>query len=194
MRRLLLAGEGYRRFRRTVARGPQKPLASRDDTARQPVEDTEEERSRMGATSPIDESSLTGMGVEIVPSPIVLSVPADPNVSRIARLTASAIASLAGCTMDDLLNVKIAVSEAIIVLVEHGDDNLIELTFDAAPGRFGLTARSEIAEFDPEHASLALCRVVLEDVSRSYDISWSGGTAVITIDVGLSDDQLPNDE
>ena len=122
----------------------------------------------MGATSPIDESSLTGRSVESVPSPIVLTVPADPNVSRIARLTASAIASLAGCTMDELQNVKIAVSEAIIVLVEHGDGKPIELGFDAAPGRFGVTAKSEIAEFDPQHASLALCRVVLDDVSRRY--------------------------
>jgi anti-sigma regulatory factor (Ser/Thr protein kinase) len=121
-----------------------------------------------------------------VPSPIALTLPSDPNVSRIVRLTASAIASLAGCTMDELQNVKIAVSEAIIVLVEHGDGRPIELIFDVERGRFRVTARSPIAEFDPKHPSLALCRVVLEDVTRQYSIDWGDGVASIGLDVALT--------
>lgn len=123
-----------------------------------------------------------------VPTPIALTLPSDPNVSRIARLTASAIASLAGCTMDELQNVKIAVSESIIVLVEHGDGQPIDLTFDVEPGRFGLVARSAIAEFDPEHSSLALCRVVLDDVTRRYEIGWADGSAEIALDIALTTD------
>jgi hypothetical protein len=144
----------------------------------------------VGATSPIDESAMMA-GLEpaenaLVPSPISLRLPSDPNVSRIARLTASAIASLAGCTMDELQNVKIAVSEAIIVLVEHGDGRPVDLVFDVQQGRFGVTARSEIAEFDPDHASLALCRVVLDDVTRQYAIDWNDGVAAITLDIELT--------
>lgn len=131
-------------------------------------------------------AGLATSGDAGVPSPITLTMPSDPNVSRIARLTASAIASLAGCTMDELQNVKIAVSEAIIVLVEHGDGRPIELVFDGEPGRFGVVARSQIAEFDPDHTSLALCRVVLDDVTRQYSIDWSDGVASINLDVELT--------
>ena len=123
-----------------------------------------------------------------VPSPITLTLPSDPNVSRIARLTASAIASLAGCTMDELQTVKIAVSEAIIVLVEHGGGQPVELSFDVEPGRFGVTARSAIEAFDPDHSSLALCRVVLDDVTSRYSIDWADGTAAIGLDIALTSD------
>jgi Histidine kinase-like ATPase domain len=143
----------------------------------------------LSATSPIDESAMTAglpPTTAAVPSPIALTLPSDPNVSRIARLTASAIASLAGCTMDELQNVKIAVSEAIIVLVEHGEGHPVDLVFDVEQGRFGVTARSPITDFDPDHASLALCRVVLDDVTRRYSIDWDGGVASITIDLELT--------
>ena len=80
------------------------------------------------------------------------------------------------------------VAQAIIVLVEHGEGQPIELTFDVEPGRFGVVARSAIGAFDPDHSSLALCRVVLDDVTRRYDIGWADGGAEISLDIALTTD------
>jgi anti-sigma regulatory factor (Ser/Thr protein kinase) len=134
----------------------------------------------------VTETATTGGERAASLSPIELRVPADPVMSRIARLTASGVASLAGCTLDELQNVKIAVSEALIILIEHGDGERIDLEFDAEPGTFKMTARSLITDFDPQHSSLELCRVVLDDVSDSYSIDWRDGTASISVLLPLS--------
>jgi hypothetical protein len=118
--------------------------------------------------------------------PVHLSVPADPAMSRIARLTASGVASLAGCTLEELQNVKIAVSEVLIILIERGDGNRIDLEFQIMPVCFRLTARCEIPNFEPDHPSLALCRAVLEDVSHDYSVDSTNGVAEISVELVLS--------
>ena len=58
--------------------------------------------------------------------PIVLVLPPRPELSRVARLASSALASIAGCTVDEIEDIKIAVSEVLLALIEHGAGNPIE--------------------------------------------------------------------
>ena len=69
-------------------------------------------------------------GAATVVGPVRLSVPPEPSMSRVARLAASGLASLAGCTVDEIEDIKIAVSEVLIALIEHGDGARVDLDLD----------------------------------------------------------------
>ncbi|MHB1091084.1 MAG: hypothetical protein ACYC0U_08520, partial [Ilumatobacteraceae bacterium] len=62
--------------------------------------------------------------------PVEIRVPPDPSLSRVLRLAASGMASLAGFTVDEIEDIKIAVSEVLIALIEHGDSQSVEMQFE----------------------------------------------------------------
>lgn len=119
----------------------------------------------------------TGLG------PIMLSMPADPRVARVARLAASAYASLVGCTVDEIDDIKIAVSEVLIALVEHGSGDIVELEFRAEPTSFEVQGVTSAGGFDLADPDLALCRTVLADVCTSHHIELIEGSATIQASV-----------
>jgi anti-sigma regulatory factor (Ser/Thr protein kinase) len=51
--------------------------------------------------------------------PVVISVPAEPAMSRVLRLAAGGVASLADYSIDEIDDIKIAVSEIFIALIEQ---------------------------------------------------------------------------
>jgi len=139
--------------------------------------------------------------------PVRLSVPPDPSLSRVARLAASGLASLAGCTVDEIEDIKIAVSEVLIALIEHGDGARVDLEFDlefevegegkgevagastageTASGTVGASAvfvvrgSSPVSSLDLDHPDLVLCRTVLAGVCASSEIELVDGQARIT--------------
>lgn len=67
-----------------------------------------------------------------------LSVPAEPEFARLARLTAASIAGRAGFTYEEVEDVRIGISEACTVLLgrplEAGDDLLPLLDDPIEPG------------------------------------------------------------
>lgn len=117
---------------------------------------------------------------------VVLQVPAEPTMSRVARLTASAVASLAGCTIDQLEDIKIAVSEVLIALVEHGNGDSIDLTFVQGEGDFVVTGRTLADEFDTDNLDLRLCRTVLAGVCSSHSLHTRSGVAEISATVPIT--------
>ncbi len=140
------------------------------------------------------EVSTAGSGTVI--GPVRLSVPPEPSMSRVARLAASGLASLGGCTVDEIEDIKIAVSEVLIALIEHGEGAAVELEFElveqgrpTADGPLGTSnafvvrGRSEVSVFDLAHPDLVLCRTVLEGVCASHDIRLVDGTARISASV-----------
>lgn len=114
---------------------------------------------------------------------VLLQVPAEPTMSRVARLTASAVASLSGCTIDQLEDIKIAVSEVLIALVEHGNGDSIDLTFEHGEGDFVVTGRTLADDFDTENLDLRLCRTVLAGVCSTHSLNTRSGVAEISATV-----------
>jgi hypothetical protein len=111
--------------------------------------------------------------------PVRVELPPVSTMSRIARLTATGVASMAGFTIDEIDDINVIVSEVMVALVEHGAHDTIAVTFDVTDGCFTVGGVTELADFDLDHPDLALCRTVLAAVSTSYGIESDGMRAEI---------------
>jgi hypothetical protein len=101
--------------------------------------------------------------------PIDLRLPADPLMSKVLRLTASGIASLGGFDVAEIEEIKLAVSEVLIALVEHGSGPHVEVRFLLATGEFVIHGSTPIgSSFDLGHADLNLSQIVLADVCSEH--------------------------
>ena len=102
--------------------------------------------------------------------PVVVRLPPDPTLSRVLRLTASGVAGMAGYSVDEIDDIKIAVSEVLLALIEHGAGQPIEVEFAAEQEAFVVRAHTPIDSYDTDHPDLALCRTVLAGVCSSHGI------------------------
>jgi anti-sigma regulatory factor (Ser/Thr protein kinase) len=115
--------------------------------------------------------------------PVEVRVPPDPSLSQVLRLAASGMAMLAGFTIDDIEKIKVAVSEVLIALIEHGGGNPIDVHLDVDGRSFNVRARTSAAVFDPEHPDLELSRAVLADVADDHGIAVVNDEALIWVAV-----------
>jgi anti-sigma regulatory factor (Ser/Thr protein kinase) len=111
--------------------------------------------------------------------PVSLNLPPDPSLSRVVRLAASGVASLADCTVDEIDDIKIAVSEVLIALIEHGSGNPIELKLGVDDGTFLVAGSTQATSFDIDNPDLVLCRRVLGGVGAEHGVELSDGVARI---------------
>ncbi len=111
--------------------------------------------------------------------PVRLEVPPLSGMSRLARLTGTGVASMAGFTIDEIDDINVMVSEVMVALVEHGAQSTIAVTFDVAAGCFTVRGATDLVDFDLDHPDLALCRTVLAAVSTSHGIEGTGPRAEI---------------
>lgn len=111
--------------------------------------------------------------------PVRLEVPPLSGMSRLARLTGTGVASMAGFTIDEIDDINVMVSEVMVALVEHGARSTIAVTFDVADGCFTVRGATDLVDFDLDHPDLALCRTVLAAVSTSHGIQGTGPRAEI---------------
>jgi hypothetical protein len=102
--------------------------------------------------------------------PVVLRLPPEPTLSRVLRLAASGIAGLAGFTVDEIEDIKIAVSEVLLALIEHGGGESIDVQFMVEDHSFTVRGQTVVESFDTEHPDLALCRTVLAGVTTQHGI------------------------
>jgi anti-sigma regulatory factor (Ser/Thr protein kinase) len=100
----------------------------------------------------------------------MLRLPPDPALSRVLRLAASGIAGMAGFTVDEIDDVKIAVSEVLLALIEHGSGELIEVEYSVEAHSFMVRGKTETNTFDVDHPDLVLCRTVLASVCNDHGI------------------------
>ena len=111
--------------------------------------------------------------------PVVVRVPPDPSLSQVLRLAASGMASLAGFTVDEIEKIKVAVSEVLIALIEHGGGGPIDVRLEVDGHSFNVRARTSVAAFDPDDPDLDLSRTVLADVTDDHGIALVDDEALI---------------
>ena len=114
-----------------------------------------------------------------VVGPVLLELPPQTAMSRVARLTASGVASLAGFTIDAIEDINVMVSEVMVALVEHGARSAITISFEFTDGIFTVRGSTDLVDFDTNHPDLALCRTVLEAVSTRHGIEGTSERAEI---------------
>jgi serine/threonine-protein kinase RsbW len=106
---------------------------------------------------------------------ILLTLPAQPRMVRVARLTASAVASFADLTVDDIDDLKIAVDEACVVLLEHGGGGPVELAFSFEPGSVQVRGRTAGSDADLESDEVRLASRILDVVADNFELAALAG-------------------
>jgi len=77
---------------------------------------------------------------------------------------------MAGFTVDEIDDVKIAVSEALLALIEHGAGESIEMEFSIEGSSFMVRGKTATKTFNVDHPDLVLCRTVLSSVCNEHGI------------------------
>lgn len=111
--------------------------------------------------------------------PVAIALPPDPALSRVLRLAASGIAAMGGFTIDEIEDIKIAVSEVLLALIEHGGGAPIGVQFLVEDRSFTVRGHTEVEEFDLDHPDLVLCRTVLAGVCSRHGIEHVDGNVQI---------------
>jgi hypothetical protein len=133
---------------------------------------------------------------DVAIGPVVLHLPADPHLSRVLRLAAGGVAAMGNFTVDEVEDIKIAVSEVMLALIEHGGGLPIDVqlcVYDDHRGEaFHVVASTRADQLDVNHPDLLLCSTVLEGVCTAHGIDVIDGEAVIWAAVAHSgDDSAP---
>ncbi|MEO6156241.1 MAG: hypothetical protein ABIQ39_01275 [Ilumatobacteraceae bacterium] len=111
--------------------------------------------------------------------PVMLQVPSDARMGRVARLAASSLAAMARMTIDELEDVKIVVSEVLAALIEHGDGDDITIRFDVADHRLDVSGYTTAIEFAVDGAEIALSATVLAAIASEHSIGHREGQLLI---------------
>lgn len=115
----------------------------------------------------------------VVVGPIELRLPPVPALSRVLRLAASGIASLVGITVDKIEDIKIAVSEVLLALIEHGAGEPVDVQFNVDRTLFTVRASTAAATLDTSHPDLMMCRQVLAEVCARHSVDLVGANIEI---------------
>jgi hypothetical protein len=116
--------------------------------------------------APVEQRSSAAGGC----GPIEIRLPADPLLVPTIRLAASGMASNARCTVDEIDDIKLAVSEVLLTLIEHASAHSLAIALQTSDREFAVTGRAATDHFDPDHPDLGLSRVVLAEVCSTHSI------------------------
>ncbi len=122
---------------------------------------------------------------------VKLSVPAEPRFARSIRMLAANLAVVAGLSIDDVEDVRMAAEEGFVYASATTDDAL-EVTFGVSEGEvdmaFSLGDREPQAEqYAP--GSFSYVELILAAVSDEYEVDDEAGTLRVTKRT-LTDDEL----
>lgn len=89
--------------------------------------------------------------------PVELRVPPDTQLSRVVRLAAGAVASMAGFDVDLIEDTKLTVSEVVLALIELGSGGVVDISVEADGSVLAIRASSATERVDLEDPDLTLC-------------------------------------
>jgi anti-sigma regulatory factor (Ser/Thr protein kinase) len=124
---------------------------------------------------------LSSAGSTATSGPITLTLPPIATMARVGRLTASSIASLSDMTIDDIDDIKIAVSEMITVLIQSGSRTTITLRFETSATEFAVEASTPTPANDLGRNDLALAIAVLDSVADEHHVASTDDRMMIRI-------------
>jgi len=113
--------------------------------------------------------------------PVTLVIPPLAAMVRVGRLTASSIASLGDMSVDDIDDIKIAVSEMITLLIQSGGRSAVTLRFEAENNSFVAEASTPASSLDLGRNDLALATAVLDAVADSHEIAFAQDRIMIRV-------------
>ena len=113
--------------------------------------------------------------------PVTLILPPVATMVRVGRLTASSIASLADMSIDDIDDIKIAVSEMITLLIQSGSRSTITLRFETTADAFSVEASTPSEGSNLGRNDLALATAVLEAVADEHQIASTDDRILLRI-------------
>ena len=126
-------------------------------------------------------------GTAVGAGPVTLTIPPVPAMVRVARLTASSIANLAEFSIDEIDDIKIAVSEVVTLLIQQGDGGVVTLEF-GTDGLFTIEGSTSAASLPLAHDDVALTAAVLSAVSDSHELTSADDRIVIRVVKSSSSD------
>ena len=110
-----------------------------------------------------------------LPSPVVLVLPADAGLIRLARLMASGVATTLGLAHDEIEDLRIAVDEVCATLVEAATGPAITLSYAVADASLVVSGHtSSGAPID--EARLSISHRILQGIAHKHDVSYDGDT------------------
>ncbi|MCU1395876.1 MAG: hypothetical protein JWM34_4304 [Ilumatobacteraceae bacterium] len=121
------------------------------------------------------------MSATTTAGPVTLVLPPAPAMVRVGRLTASSIASLADMSIDDIDDIKIAVSEMITLLIQSGNRATITLRFETTESEFSVEASTPSGASSFGRNDLALATAVLEAVADEHQIASTDDRILLRI-------------
>ena len=113
--------------------------------------------------------------------PVTLTFPAEAGMARVGRLTASSVASLADLSVDDIEDIKIAVSEVVTLLIEHGNGGPVTLEFDTTGSSFTISGSATASGVAIAEEDVALTAAVLDAVCGNHELTTDSGTIRIRV-------------
>ena len=104
-----------------------------------------------------------------------LTMPATPQLLRVARLTAAGLAGRLGFSFDEIEDIKIAVDELCFALVgSRGRDGSLTVTYRLDGKRLVIEGEGTFADATPDPAPSELSAQILAAVVDEHDVRRDG--------------------
>ena len=117
--------------------------------------------------------------------PLQITIPPDRSLVSPIRLAASGMATGAGCSLDEIDDIKLVTGEVLLVLIEQGCGNPLSITMAQCRDAFTMRARTETSGFDEHRPELELCRTVLDQLCRIHSVELVAGDLRIRADYAV---------
>lgn len=114
--------------------------------------------------------------LDVIVAPVSLEIAADPRQVRLARLVAGGYGSLIGMDVDALDDLRIAIDELCVWLIEHGDGSRLELQLTAAGDVIEVEGRCGTdGDGSGDEDRSALARQILAVATQSHVVETANG-------------------